>query len=408
MSSRHRNTRWINCKLRLRLKLKLHLKTAIRNLTAAPLRSFLAMLGIMVGTASVVALISGGQLATQQALAQIKSLGTDLMRIDLQSTNDAGNTDITPEEIIALKDSVPGILQVAPVTTVGSSGSFQQTLLDSINVIGVTENLADVIHIQMQAGRFIYDLDKAQNFCVLGADVASQLKTLDLVGHYFKIQNFICTIIGITDTWPENNIVNLDINKSVMIPLSALLQNFSNVSINTAILSLDKKTSIDAVKAGINDYFTKNSPQYTVSIQSAKELLNSISKQQTIFTLLLGLIGGVSLLVGGIGVMNIMLASVAERHAEIGLRIALGAKPLDVQLMFIMEAATLAILGGGLGVAVGLFATATIAYFAHWGFVLLIWPPLIGFTVSLIISLFFGFYPAYVASKLNPIETLRT
>jgi len=172
-------------------------------------------------------------------------------------------------------------------------------------------------------------------------------------------------------------------------------------------LRIKENTNIDTVKTAITDYFTRNIPGYIVNIQRAKELLNSIAKQQTIFTLLLGLIGGVSLLVGGIGVMNIMLASVAERHAEIGLRISLGAKPRDVQLMFLMEATMLAILGGGLGVILGMLATATIAYFAHWPFVILFWPPLIGFSVSLLISLFFGFYPAYVASKLNPIETLR-
>lgn len=389
------------------MRLRLHFKTALRNLTASPLRSFLAMLGITVGTASVVALMSGGTLATQQALEQIKTLGTDLMRIDFNASNMEAFQKVPLEKIKALQTSIPGVLLVAPIGNLGASLKYKQKTIENTTILGSSADLAEIIHISMKEGRFIHNLDKSQAFCVIGSNIALQLPSIEPIGTNLRFENAICKIIGIANSWPENNIVGYDINKSVILPLGYLNQ-MSSTSVNTALLRLSESADIDVVKKEINEYFNKNIPNFTVNIQSAKELLRSINKQQTIFTLLLGLIGGISLLVGGIGVMNIMLASVAERHSEIGLRIALGATPRDVQIMFLIEATTLAILGGGMGVVLGIFATVTIAYFAHWNFIILFSPPLIGFSVSLLISLFFGFYPAYIASRLNPIETLRS
>lgn len=366
------------------------------------------MLGIMVGTASVVAMISGGTLATQQALAAIKNLGTDLMRLDFSANDPMSAQPLDPDKILALKQNIPAILQVAPVAASSVSAVYNKVVFDSLNVVGTTENYASIIHITMRSGRFIHALDGSTNFCVVGSAIAKQLNTFDLIGTYLKYSNGICTIIGVANSWPEQNIVNQDINNSVIVPISAFIQNVNGASVSVTMLRIKEDADIDTLKQSIIDYFAKALPDYRVSVQSAKEIVNSVAKQQTIFTLLLGLIGGISLLVGGIGVMNIMLASVAERHSEIGLRIALGATPRDVQVMFLMEATMLAILGGGLGVILGVLSTLTIAYFARWNFIVLVWPPLIGFGVSLLISLFFGFYPAYIASKLNPIETLRS
>lgn len=389
------------------MNLKAHLKTSIRNLIAAPLRSFLAMLGIMVGTASVVAMISGGNLATQQALQEIKNLGTDIMRLDFTSSA-LSPTSIDPSKILAMRQNIPAIISIAPVAASYNIGIYNKTAITDLNIVGTTQAYANIINIRMRYGRFIHDLDGTKNFCVLGADVAKQLQTFNPLSNYLKYGNGICTIIGVADRWPEQNIVGQNINKSIIVSIASLKLNIDNVSLSSALLKIKENEDIDLIKNAITRYFKENFPDYRVTIQSSKEILNSIARQQTIFTLLLGLIGSISLLVGGIGVMNIMLASVAERHSEIGLRIALGATPRDVQLMFLMEAGTLAVLGGGLGVLLGVLATAAIAYFANWNFILLIWPPVIGFGVSLLISLFFGFYPAYIASKLNPIETLRS
>jgi len=141
--------------------------------------------------------------------------------------------------------------------------------------------------------------------------------------------------------------------------------------------------------------------------RSAKELIKSMEAQHKIFTLLLGLIGSISLLVGGIGVMNIMLVSVLERRREIGVRLALGALRKEIQWMFLSEAILLSLSGGFLGIIIGIFASYVIAAFVNWHFTIFLLPPFIGFTVSVFVGIFFGFYPAYKASQLNPIQTLR-
>jgi putative ABC transport system permease protein len=129
--------------------------------------------------------------------------------------------------------------------------------------------------------------------------------------------------------------------------------------------------------------------------------------QHKIFTLLLGLIGGISLLVGGIGVMNIMLVSVLERRREIGIRLALGARKRDIQALFLSEAVLLALIGGIIGIVAGIIGSFIIAELAHWQFSIFIWPVLVGFSVSVLVGIVFGFYPAHQAAKLDPIETLR-
>lgn len=389
------------------MKLSSHFKTAMRNLNASRLRTFLAMLGIIIGTASVVALVSVGHLATEQALEQFKGLGVDLMRINFSSPNSSIQNQVSLDSITKIETSVPGISKVAPFMLQSLTGAYKQQSFDNIIVIAGTENLAEVINITIKEGRFINDLDQDQHFCVLGQTFTKKLNSLNLLGQHIKIGKGIFTIIGIANQWAENNIVGVDVNEAIIVPFASFMQIVSITQLNTAMLRLQQSADIDTVKQLITNYFTKNIPGYRVDFQSGKEILNRMAKQQYIFSLLLGLIGGIALLVGGVGVMNIMLASVAERHAEIGLRIALGAGPRDVQLMFLMEAAALGILGGILGVILGIVATAVIAEFANWPFVVLVWPSVIGFGVSLLIILFFGFYPAYVASKLNPIEILR-
>lgn len=389
------------------MKLSLHFKTAIRNLTASRLRTFLAMLGIVIGTASVVALISVGQLATEQALEQFKGLGVDLMRINFTSIDPNTTARIPLNTIINIETSVPDVSKIAPFVLQFLTGEYQQQSFSDISIIASTENLAEVINLTMEEGRFISDLDQDQHFCVLGHGFAKQLNTMNLFGQHIKLGKGIFTIIGIANEWPESNIVGQDINQAIIIPFAALSQIAANAQLNTAILRLKQNADIDTVKQSITNYAAQNIPSYRLDFQSGKEILARMAKQQYIFSLLLGLIGGISLLVGGVGVMNIMLASIAERRAEIGLRIALGAEPRDVQLMFLMEAAALGVFGGIIGVILGIVATALVAKFSHWPFIILIWPSVIGFVVSLIIILFFGYYPAYAASKLNPIEILR-
>lgn len=374
------------------------------------------MLGILVGTASVVALVTAGNLATQQALAQVKHLGVNLLSVSIYNNNSQANSGSGgPTEKLSIpmaEDIVSAssdIELVAPYITLFKNTSFQGNKINA-TTIGATQNLQNVINIKLRQGRFISFLDQYEYYCVIGNNLYNELSALDptgILGKQIVIGSFTFTIIGIADKWPQNNFFDQDINNSIIVPIQTATFMSQYATINNIILLLRPNADISAVENTINNYISENLPSYKTFQRSAKQLIQGIKNQRAILTLLLGLIGSISLLVGGIGIMNIMLVSVVERRQEIGIRRALGARKRDIQHMFLTEAIILSLIGGILGVVTGIGAAFVIADYANWQYHLLIIPPAIGFTVSVIIGIFFGFYPARKASKLDPIETLR-
>lgn len=179
-------------------------------------------------------------------------------------------------------------------------------------------------------------------------------------------------------------------------------------SVNNIIVRLQPDTNIDQIEQLISDVAAKVLHGKSISYRSAKELITKMKKQSAILTLFLALIGSISLLVGGIGVMNIMLVSVVERKREIGIRLAVGATPTDIAILFLIESVLLYLLGGLLGVIIGILIAYLLSLVWHWTFTFFIWPPIAGFTVSALTGVFFGFYPAFLAAKLDPIEGLRS
>ncbi len=389
------------------MKLSSYAKSATANLFHSWLRTLLAMLGIMIGTASVVALVSFGKLATEEALAQFKSLGTQQMSLGFSpptSNKTERPKKINPDLLISMKNEISAIQLIAPYV---SSYIYNPVTAQMTSVISTNPNFFKIMRLSMLEGRFFSALDKNQYFCVLGFGAARDLKHISPIGKQVKLGKMYFTVIGVLDDSPENSFFTENIDGAIFIPLeqAKLVDSFANL--NNVLLQLKQGADIDFVKDKIKSYFADTFPGYMLNIQSSAELIKKMSAQQEIFTLLLGFIGGISLLVGGIGVMNIMLASVAERRYEIGLRLALGAQPKDIQLMFLMEASLLAIIGGAIGVVIGQIATYIAAFFYGWTFSIFLGPSILGFSVSLLISIFFGFYPAYLASQLNPIEALR-
>jgi putative ABC transport system permease protein len=392
------------------VKLAFYAKSAYYNLLYSKLRAFLTILGILVGTASVVALISAGELATEQALAQFKALGTDLLSINFYVPDNVqiDSSDYIKQEMLeSLTEVVPGVIEAAPYITTYNNLSYKRLVTD-VSIIGVSQSLSSMISIKLLSGRFISDLDENQYFCVVGYNIFKFMRVLDAVGKRIKIGGTIFTVVGVADLWQENSFFTENINDSVIVPLKSIQLVNKRASIQDVILRLNKDANIDDVKTLIGRYLSLNAPAYKYNFRSSKEIIKGMSDQQDIFTILLGMIGGIALFVGGIGIMNIMLVSVVERRHEIGLRIAIGAHPRDIQWMFLMEAIMVAVLGGGLGVLLGIVSTYIIARTAGWAFQIFILPPLIGFLVSVLVSVFFGFYPAYKASHLNPIEALHS
>lgn len=384
------------------------------NFMTAKLRSFLALLGILVGTAAVVALISCGQLATEKALAQFKALGTDLLSVGVytQSTNGqpvSGRKDIPLAVWRQLPARIPAIRQIAPYSTGYQPLSFQGNKLTG-SVIGADESLAHILHIALAHGYFVSFVASFERICVIGDGVAAQLRrhTLDSpIGKQLRVGPILYTIVGVAKPWKENGFFNDDINESIIIPIAGMALVSQDARVNNAILLLQPDTDINAVVRQIKQQLNATAPALSIFIRSAKQLIASMESQGKIFTLLLAVIGGISLLVGGIGVMNVMLVSVSERTREIGIRKAVGAKKRDIQLLFLVESVMLSLFGGVLGVLVGLLFTRGVAYVSGWPFAFYLTPPLAGFAVSVVTGIFFGFYPARRAAQLEPMVCLR-
>jgi putative ABC transport system permease protein len=396
------------------MKLINHAHHALVNLNSAKLRSFLALLGIWVGTASVVALMNFGQIATEKALEQFKALGTDLLSITLYQKVEQNAQPI--QESIPLNiwrqfpESITAILEIAPYNTAYQPMSFAGRPLKGV-IIGADEHLANIINIHLSQGSFVSFVQSFEHFCVIGASLAEQIQASSkapLIGQQLQIGQALYTIIGVTMPWKENVFFNEDINQAVIIPIAGMALVKKETAINNAVLKLKANIHIDTVIAQIQAHISEYAPKMNVFIRSAKQIIENMENQGRIFTLLLAVIGGISLMVGGIGVMNVMLVSVTERRKEIGIRKAVGGKNSEIQALFLVESILLSLVGGMLGIVTGLLITWIIAHFSHWPFSIYWLAICVGFFVSVSVGIFFGYYPARRAAALEPVISLRS
>lgn len=396
------------------VKISGHIQEGLQNLFTSKLRSMLALLGILVGTASVVAMVLGGQLATNEALKQFKTLGTDLLAVSLADAGEESRAttvqdQLTLDQARNLIIADKAILDVAPYTQLYQAMQYEGHELNG-GVLGVTDSFSHVVHVEIERGRFISTLDKYAMYAVVGDGINKkilQYSHRSAIGQQVQVGSAIFTIVGIAKPWPENSFVYANIDNSIMVPLLTTLALSKYASINNIILRLSQDAVIEQVQLKLTKYMMQYVPHKRLFFRSAQELIDRMAKQSQIFTVFLGLIGSISLLVGGIGVMNIMLVSVVERRREIGIRLAVGAKRSDIRTLFLVEAVMLSLLGGTLGVVIGIIIAYVMAIFWHWEFVFFFLPPMIGFAVSVATGVFFGFYPAYKAAKLDPILALR-
>jgi len=389
-------------------------QTALINLRVSKLRSFLALLGIMVGTASVVALMSLGLLATEKALEQFRTLGTDLLSVAVfpqngptEQSGRAQNLSLAAWQSVS--QAIPDISQFAPYNTTYQPTSFHGYPIKGA-IIGSDERLAPIIHIEMAAGRFVSYFDTYEQTCVIGANIAEQMRTISLadpIGQSLRLGNALYTIIGVTQPWKENAFFNDDVNQAIIIPIASVSIINQKATINNAIMRLAPKANIDDTISNLQQLIKAQSPNINVFVRSAKHIIQNMENQGHIFTLLLVIIGGIALLVGGVGIMNVMLVSVSERKKEIGIRKACGSTKHNIQALFLIESLYLSLLGGVLGVLTGILVTALVAYFNHWPFQLFYTPIAVGFFASATTGIFFGFYPARRAAEQEAIASLR-
>lgn len=396
---------------------------SIGTLALNKMRTGLAILGIIIGIGSVIALVSLGQ-ATQQAIqSQIQSLGSNLLTVQPSGQNTGGiqgaaggGTTLTREDAEAIKTSpqITTIQNVSPEYS-GRAQAVAGRNNTNTQIIGVIPEYADIRNITVESGTFINEqhVNGMAKVAVLGPTVVEDLfgTGVNPLGQTIRISGQTLTVIGVTASRGGTGFQNQD--DIIWIPLSTAQKQLFGASHVTSI-ALEAK-SADVMLAAQNEvgYFLlvrhklSDPANKDFSIFNQQDLLNTVNQTTNTFTTLLAGVAAISLLVGGIGIMNIMLVTVTERTREIGLRKALGAKKKVIIAQFLIESIILTFVGGLIGIGVGIFASYIITRFTNSPFVISFNSILLAFAVSAGIGIVFGWYPAKRAANLQPIEALR-
>jgi len=408
---------------------------AIDALKANKMRSFLTMLGVIIGVGAVIGLMSVGEGAKQAIIERIEVLGTNLIFVRPGAAKEGmvmreiGTAEVLSyDDALALKES-PYVKLVAPEVSLSSSVVYGGKNYRA-RVVGTSPEFYEIRNCEMEMGEFINEnhIKGRSRVCVLGKDIAENLfGVLDPVGERVKINGRPFRIIGVLER--KGGFESLLIDQAIIVPITTAFYTLSPKRLirggeflihNVNVMAVDEEL-IDEAEEDIREILRERhrlseNEEDDFSITSSKDLLEIASDIMGVMTILLGCIAGISLLVGGIGIMNIMLVSVAERVREIGIRKAVGAKNRDILLQFLTESVFLSFVGGGIGVLLGFLLSFLISNIRipehplfYRGVYTKITPEmvLLALSISILVGLFFGIYPARRASKLDPIEALR-
>ena len=402
------------------------LRIALRSLRVNKLRTALTMLGIMIGVSAVIAMVSIGSGAQARVAEQIQSLGSNLIIVLSGSSNAAGvrlgqgsQLTITEDDALAIPREVP-LVQVAAPSSRGAAQVVYGNLNWSTQIQGVTADYFEARDWAIEFGRPILseDVDGATKVALVGQTTAQNLfGESDPIDQIIRIKKVPFTVVGVLarkgqSSWGQ------DQDDIILIPLSTAKKKVLGVSQANA-----RSVSAISVKVRASEDMSEAEAQVRALLRqrhrlqpfqdddfwlrNLSEVLQTQEESSKVMTYLLAAIASVSLLVGGIGIMNIMLVSVTERMREIGLRMAVGARARDILTQFLVEAVTLSLIGGVIGIVLGVGGSNAISYLAEWRTVLAPEAIVIAFGFAAAIGIFFGFYPARKASRLDPIEALR-
>ena len=402
------------------------MRIAVRSLRVNKLRSALTMLGIIIGVGAVIAMIAVGAGAQARVAEQIQSLGSNLIIVLSGSTNAAGvrlgmgsQLTITEDDAAAIAREIPTV-QVAAPSQRGNAQVVYGNLNWATGVMGVTPDYFEARDWEVIEGRPIgsEDVDGAVKVALLGQTTALNLfGDADPLGQIIRIKKVPFTVIGLLDRKGQNS-WGQDQDDIILIPLTTAKKKVlgSSQANKRAVGGISIKIRPDEdmgeaeeqIRALLRQrHRLQPSQDDDFWLRNLSELVRTQEESSRVMTYLLAAIASVSLLVGGIGIMNIMLVSVTERTREIGLRMAVGARGRDILTQFLVEAVTLSLIGGIIGIAVGLGGSHAISYFADWRTLISAESIVIAFGFAAAIGVFFGFYPARKAARLDPIEALR-
>lgn len=402
----------------------------LSSLFAHKLRSMLTMLGMIFGVGAVVAMLSITAGAQKEMMSFIDQLGVNNIIIEAHEATDrnmlqqvrAKSPGLTFRDYRAITENVTGIEAITPRKRFKPTRILPKTALEVPALVGVLPNFVDINSLKLVAGRFFTDEDNLRSapVCVLGETAKVDLLGYDdAIGKYVKVNEVWLQVIGVltpqagADSDTEN-VQALNRNNTIIAPLNTVMRRFedSNSYLKDEIDGIymkvtpntDSVETSNVVRAILNATH-KDAGDFTVVVPAG--LLEERRRTQFIFSVVMICIAGISLLVGGIGIMNIMLATVLERTREIGIRRALGARQVDIVRQFLTEAVMISIAGGLIGIACGFTLSRIIATAAGWSTVVTASSIAIAFGVSVFIGLLFGSYPAVQAAKLDPIEAIR-
>jgi putative ABC transport system permease protein len=376
------------------------------------MRAALTMLGVIIGVASVVALVGVGQGTTSNITNSLAGLGTNLLTVSPSSEGGTSTASLTLDDAEALTEleSVAGVAPEVSTNATVTAGTEDTTT----TILGTTSAYATVRAYEVWQGTFLTDVSVEEDLrvAVLGATVATDLGLgADDLGTEITIAGLPFKVIGILQAKGGTGFQDPD--DQIMVPLGTVQKYFvggdSVRSIGVSVVDADQMdladSEITALLTERHDLSATDTADFDVFNQT--QLLEAASSISGTLTLLLGGIASISLVVGGIGIMNIMLVSVRERTREIGIRKAIGARGRDILLQFLVEALTLSLLGGLIGIAVGLAASGVIAQLAGWGFAFNPGTIVAAVLFSLVVGVVFGVWPARQAARLDPITALR-
>lgn len=384
------------------------LKLALKSISGNKMRSFLTMLGVIIGIASVIILVSIVQGFSDDMVSAFDSIGTNNITITLSGRG--GNMNIKPREMLRLASDNPDLFSAATpnVTIQGATVKYSsQNVISS--VYGANEDYAKIKDYAVSNGRFIsyIDTENRNYVCVIGTYVANELfGTSNPIGKTLKINGTAYKIIGLLEEEGDGSETSTD--NMVIIPYSVAARLARNARISSYTFVASSSDKIEAAKDAAEDFlydFFKDEDAY--SVINLTQLVDSIAELTNKLALVLAGIAAISLLVGGIGIMNIMLVSVAERTREIGIRKALGAKPRHIKMQFVIEAGTTSTIGGIIGIIMGVIFAQVLGNAFGMNCVPTVTSVIVSFGVSVLIGVVFGFLPANKAAMLNPIDALR-
>lgn len=405
-----------------------NIRLAIRGLADHKFRSFLTMLGIIFGVASVIAMLSIGEGAKREAIAKYQDLGVNNVIIrekkmtdeELEEVRAKFSQGLSMRDAGVIREIIPGVVRLAAQAEISADVKYADKSVKS-TIIGITPEFPAMMNYRLRDGEFINDDHYAfrAKVCVLGAGVAASLYPKENpVGQMVKIEDQWLEVVGVLEsktlfTETVGELAARDLNTDVYVPLSMFLSRFSrehvlSSEIQQITVQVDRSGRLLEVSGLIHEILKRhhfNNEDYGIIIPF--ELLKQEEKERQIYNFLLGAIAAISLIVGGIGIMNIMLATVMERTREIGIRRAIGARKADIMSQFVSEAVAISITGGIIGVLLGVGLSLTVSLFTDVSTYIRLYSILIAFAFSVIVGISFGYLPARNAANLKPVDSIR-